>query len=255
MNRQWCHPRRCQMELISAPSLPSFGTQPCAIAELRAVNEAAALQQQNVPHEAEPPPPPPPVLMNESHCQLPWATDADMRQAIQQADAECAVTLTPEQREEDERRARRAAYTKRWSPEPHAHEAGLVLGEGDYDDAADLEASWEKGTGWIFGRWQYSEEEQEALRKHRVEDARIRSELRRLNEEVSYESVSCVPLSNSAISFLDYLEAAAAPDAAAAARDGPPTPKPLPPSAPPAPTQAQAASEAALSVDGVRRTP
>ena len=50
---------------------------------------------------------------------------------------------------------------------------------------------------------------------------------------------------------------AAVSDAAppAAARDVPPTPKPLPPSAPPAPTQAQAASEAALSVDGVRRTP
>ena len=50
---------------------------------------------------------------------------------------------------------------------------------------------------------------------------------------------------------------AAVSDAAppAAACDGPPTPKPLPPSAPPAPTQAQAASEAALSVDGVRRTP
>ena len=70
-----------------------------------------------------------------------------------------------------------------------------------------------------------------------------------------YESVSCVPLSNSALAFLDYLEAAAAPDAAAAACDGPPTPKLLPPSAPPAPTQAQAASEAPLSGDGVRRTP
>ena len=184
MNRQWCPPRPCQMELISAPSLPSFGTQPCAIAELRAVNEAAALQQQNVPHEAEPPPPPPPVL-----------------------------------------------------------------------DAADLETPWEEGTDRILGRWQYSEEEQEALRKRRAEDARIRSELRRLNEEASYEPVSCVPLSNSALAFLDYLEAAAAKDTAAAACDGPPTPKPLPPSAPPAPTQAQAASEAALSVDGVRRTP
>ncbi len=255
MNRQRCPPHPCQMELISAPSLPSFGTQPCAIAELRAVIEAAALQQQNVPHEAEPPPPPPPVLMNESHCQLPRATDAEIRQAIQQADAEFAVTLTPEQREEDERRARRAAYTKRWSPEPHAHEAGLVLGEGDYDDAADLEASLEKGTDRILGRWQYSEEEQEALRKRRAEDARIRSEVRRLNEEAMYESVSCVPLSNSALAFLDYLEAAAAPDAAAAACDGPPTPKLLPPSAPPAPTQAQAASEAPLSGDGVRRTP
>ena len=120
---------------------------------------------------------------------------------------------------------------------------------------ADLEAFWEEGTDRILGRWQYSEEEQEALRKRRAEDARIRSELRRLNKEASYEPVSCVPLSNSALAFLDYLEAAAAKDTAAAACDGPPTPKPLPPSAPPAPTQAQAASEAALSVDGVRRTP
>ena len=129
---------------------------------------------------------------------------------------------------------------------PPARQAGSVV---------DLEALWEKGTGWILGRWRYSEADQEELRKQRAKDARIRSELRRLNEEASYEPVSCVPLSNSALAFLDYLEAAAAPDAAAAARDVPPTPKPLPPSAPPAPTQAQAASEAALSVDGVRRTP
>ena len=59
-----------------------------------------------------------------------------MRQAIQQVEAEFAATLTPEQRLEDERRARRAAYTKRWSPEPHAREADLVLGMVDYDNAA-----------------------------------------------------------------------------------------------------------------------
>ena len=125
------------MELTSATSFPSFGNQPCVIA-LQAIVESALLLQQNVPHEAEPspPPPPPPVLKNESDCQLPWATDAEIRQAIQQAEAECAVTLTPEQRAEDERRARRAAYVKRWSPEPHAREADLVLPEVDYDDAA-----------------------------------------------------------------------------------------------------------------------
>lgn len=122
-------------------------------------------------------------------------------------------------------------------------------------NVADLEALWEEGTDWIIGRWRYSEADQKALLKRRAEDAHSRSKVRQLNEEASYEPVACVPLSSSALSFLDYLEAAAAPDAAAAACDGPPTPKLLPPSAPPAPTQAQAASEAALSVDGVRRTP
>ena len=133
---------------------------------------------------------------------------------------------------------------------PPARQAGSVV---------DLEALWEKGTGWILGRWRYSEADQEELRKQRAKDARIRSELRRLNEEASYEPVSCVPLSNSARFFLASQEAAgdAVSDAtpAAAARDVPPAPKPRPPSAPPAPTQAQAASEAALTVDGVRRTP
>ena len=119
---------------------------------------------------------------------------------------------------------------------------------------AELEAIWKEGNDWILGRWQYSEEEQEKLRKQRAKDAEIRSEVRRLNEEAMYEPISCVPLSKSAIAFLDYLEAAAAPDAAAAACDVPPTPKSLPPSAPPPPTQAQAASEGLLSVNGARRS-
>ena len=104
-------------------------------------------------HEAEPsppPPPPPPVLKNESHCQLPWATEAEVRQAIQQAEAEFAATLTPEQRLEDERRARRAAYTKRWSPEPHAREADLVLGMVDYDDAAHSDYWTQKAARALF---------------------------------------------------------------------------------------------------------
>ena len=53
--------------------------------------------------------------------------------------AELQVTLTREQR--------KAAYAKRWAPEPHAREVDLVLGEVDYDDVTDLEALWEKGTG------------------------------------------------------------------------------------------------------------
>ena len=119
---------------------------------------------------------------------------------------------------------------------------------------ADLEAFWEEGTDSTLGRWQYSEKEREELRKRRAEDAYHRSEVRRLNEEAMYEPISCVPLSKSAIAFLDYLEAAAAPDASAAARDVPPTPNSPPPSAPPPPTQAQAASEGPLSVDGARRS-
>ena len=117
----------------------------------------------------------------------------------------------------------------------------------------DLEALWEKGSDWIVGRWQYSDENQKALLKRRAEDAVIRSEVHRLNKDAVYEPLSCVPLSKSACALLDYLEAAVAPDVAAA-RDVLPTPKPLPPSAPPAPTQAQAASEAPLSVDGARRS-
>ena len=169
--------------------------------------------------------------------------------------AELQVTLTREQR--------KAAYAKRWAPEPHAREVDLVLGEVDYDDVTDLEALWEKGTGWMLGWWRYSEADRDKLRKQRDEDARIRCELRRLNEDASYEPVSCVPLSNSAISFLGDQEAAgvvvsdAAP--AAAARDVPsPAPKPLPPapleasSPPPAPSDPRA-SEAPLSVDGARR--
>jgi hypothetical protein len=268
------------MELTSATSSHSLH-----IAELQAVINPAAGWQQQLTWPA----PPPPVLKNESHYQLPRATDAEVRQVIQQAaEAECAVTLTREQR--------KAAYAKRWAPEPHAREVDLVLGEVDYDDVTDLEALWEKGTGWMLGRWRYSEAERkklrkqreedarirsgwmlgrwryseaerEKLRKQREEDARIRSELRRLNEDASYEPVSCVPLSNSAISFLDDQEAAgvvvsdAAP--AAAACDVPsPAPKPLPPSARPAPLEASSpppapsdprASEAPLSVDGARR--
>jgi hypothetical protein len=235
------------MELTSATSSHSLH-----IAELQAVINPAAGWQQQLTWPA----PPPPVLKNESHYQLPWPTDAEVRQVIQQAaEAECAVTLTREQR--------KAAYAKRWAPEPHAREVDLVLGEVDYDDVTDLEALWEKGTGWMLGRWRYSEADRKELRKQREEDARIRSELRRLNEDASYEPVSCVPLSNSAISFLDDQEAAgvvvsdAAP--AAAARDVPsPAPKPLPPapleasSPPPAPSDPRA-SEAPLSVDGARR--
>ena len=110
----------------------------------------------------------------------------------------------------------------------------------------DLEALWEKGSDWIVGRWQYSDENQKALLKRRAEDAVIRSEVHRLNKDAVYEPLSCVPLSKSACALLDYLEAAVAPDVAAA-RDVLPTPKPLPPSAPPAPTQAPAASEAPFS--------
>ena len=65
---------------------------------------------------------------------------------------------------------------------PPARQAGSVV---------DLEALWEKGTGWILGRWRYSEADQEELRKQRAKDARIRSEFRRTNEEASYEPVPC----------------------------------------------------------------